>query len=460
MREVVLKPEPSKKDHDDTHQNLKKGKKKAGSRFASTRRYARIPLKIVAALATVYVCMLSSERYLNCWVQTSIERADMHVSQIKFPAVSIFPVNFTSLNKSTKSHRFARAYNLAQSVFWQTPISARLTDDNFTEFPEFDDLSLLTWGDPDNWKLNCRNFFSECQWRRKAMNCCDLFRPGKSFKAFAFEFNSVLSLGRDETWPWSVAASGALSGLNVKIKRQHSHFNLNMVGVFVHEPTQYMGMSVDYSSEDRIVIPVEPLHFTAEIEVKTLPLEKRRCYLEDEVLLTEQSRSECIHRCHIKYIIRKCNCTLNLPVKADIKENITDAKDSSSRRNCGIKDLSCFNNNRFSLFSTSNIIEESRDNVFSTVDCGCFPRCDRTQYHSTTYTERLSTHTSHATEIEIDVYFQEETLFSYRSMLGFTLIDLMVSYGGIAGLIMGISVLGCFNNFLDHFACCRLPHDS
>jgi len=73
----------------------------------------------------------------------------------------------------------------------------------------------------------------------------------------------------------------------------------------------------------------------------------------------------------------------------------------------------------------SNIIEESRDNVFTTVDCGCFPQCDHTQYHTSTYTERLSTHAAHDEEIEIDVYFQEETLFSYRSMLRFTLIDLM-----------------------------------
>jgi len=77
----------------------------------------------------------------------------------------------------------------------------------------------------------------------------------------------------------------------------------------------------------------------------------------------------------------------------------------------------------------SNIIEESRDNVFSTVDCGCFPQCGHTQYHTSTYTEKMSAHTNLAAEIEIDVYFQEETLFSYRSMLRFTLIDLMGEFG-------------------------------
>ncbi|XP_016989025.2 pickpocket protein 19 [Drosophila rhopaloa] len=451
MQEVVWRPEPAFKDNDDDHQESKKGKQKKNG-WVSARRYARIPLKIIALLATVYVSVLSSERYFYYWVQTSIERTDMHVSEIAFPAVTIIPINFTSAVKS----KDAQAYNLVQSVIWQTPMAARLTKNNFTEFSEFEDLDVLKMEISQSWQLNCKHFFTECQWRHKPMNCCDIFSSGKTLNGFAFVFNSLLYSGKDETWPWSVAASGSYSGLTVKIKRDHSRYTVNMLGVIVHEPTQYLGMSIDYSSEDRIVVPVEPLRFTAEEDVKARPLQMRRCYFENEVSKLGQSRSECIYRCRRDYIINKCNCTLS----AFNKENITNGKDTSDTRICGVKDLYCINKHRLPLFSMSNIIEESRDNVFSTFDCGCFPQCDHIQYHSSTYTERLSTHTSHATEIEIDVYFQEETLFSYRSMLRFTLIDLMVSYGGIAGLIMGISVLGCFNNFLDHFACCRLPHDS
>jgi len=63
------------------------------------------------------------------------------------------------------------------------------------------------------------------------MNCCDIFRPRKTFNGFAFVFNSNLSSGRDETWPWSVAASGAYSGLNVRIRRHYSQFTINTLGV-------------------------------------------------------------------------------------------------------------------------------------------------------------------------------------------------------------------------------------
>eukprot|EP00099_Drosophila_melanogaster_P010309 NP_001263076.1 pickpocket 30, isoform B [Drosophila melanogaster] len=457
MSATAWKPEPSSEDNDDDHKESKKKLKKEGAGgWASTRRYARIPLKIMAALATVYVSILSSERYFYYWVQTSIERTDMHVSEIDFPAVTIIPINLSIL----KAEKLSKAYNLVQSVVWQTPMSARLTDENFTEFSELENWNAQSWGIYQALQMNCQHFFTECQWRRKAMNCCDLFRPTKTFNGFAFEFNSLVSSGRDETWPWSVASCGSYSGLNVKIKRQQGLYTLNTMGVIVHEPTQLLGMSIDYSSEDRIVVPVEPLHFTAELDVRARPVQMRRCYFENEIP-TGKSRSECIYKCHVNYIISKCNCSLELPVKATQDEdNIAAAKESNGRRICGVKDLACFNQHRLSLFSMSNIIEESRDNVFSTVDCGCFPQCGHTQYHTSTYTEKMSAHTNLAAAIEIDVYFQEETLFSYRSMLRFTLIDLMVSYGGIAGLIMGISVLGCINELLDRFACCRIPHGS
>ncbi|KAH8384145.1 hypothetical protein KR009_012239, partial [Drosophila setifemur] len=424
-------------------------------------RYGRIPLKILFAVATVYVCILSSERYFYFWVQTTIERTDMHVSEIDFPAVTIIPMNYTTDNFSLKSDRFSKAYNLYQSVIWKTPQSHHLREEDFAAFPEFKDLDLRKWGVSASWQLNCRFFFSECKWRQKPMNCCDLFRSGKTFSGYAYVFNSILSDDADKTWPWTVAASGAASGLVVKINRQQGQFTLNTLGVIIHEPDQYLGMSIDYSQEDRIVVPVEPLHFTAETDVRARPLQMRRCYFENEIM--GRSRSECIYKCHLKYLVEKCRCVLPMAAIAkdtlvSTDENQTETLSNSELTPCGIKDLVCVYNHKFSFFSMSNIIEESRENVFTTKDCGCFPQCEHTQYHTSTYTERLGSVNSYASEIEIDVYFQEETLFSYRSMLRFTLIDLMVSYGGIAGLIMGVSVLGGVNAFLNRFTCCRLPH--
>ncbi|XP_017100079.2 pickpocket protein 19 isoform X2 [Drosophila bipectinata] len=449
MGEVVCKHGVSFDSNDD--EPLEKNKKEE-SCWATARRYSRIPIKVVLAISTAYVCILSSERYFYFWVQTTIERTDMHVSEINFPAVTIMPVHIASNGDTEKSQNFIKAYNYLQSVIWRTENSSKIPDKNITESREFQGLDPYGWGFSNSWQINCAQFFTECSWRRKPMNCCDLFRSTKSFQGYAYVFNSVRVQNADKTWPWSVAFSGSLSGLNVKINRKQQLFNLKSVGVIIHEPSEYLGMKIDYSSEDRIVVPVEPLRFTAEVDVKARPVAMRRCHFIDE---DKQNRSDCIYKCHLTYLLEKCRCVLPSAIAAN-GENITEIGKREETHPCNLPDLACIDNHKLSLFSMSNIIEESRDNKFTTVDCGCFPLCDHTQFHTSTYTEKLSTFTSHSTEIEIDVYFQEETLFSYRSMLRFTLIDLMVSYGGIAGLIMGVSVLGFVNAFLDRFACCRL----
>ncbi|XP_015038573.2 uncharacterized protein ppk30 isoform X1 [Drosophila pseudoobscura] len=437
MGEVEWQPEPQLgNDDDDVDEKgsgkqikSKKNDKKRNNKWLSVRRCARIPLKMVFAIVTVYVCILSSERYFYYWVQTTIERTDVHVSEINFPAVTIIPMSVTNLNASNEAQRHTRVFNMARAVLWQTPDAVQLDKHSFEEFPEYADVDPTALDMDtvyDSFQDACKYFFAECSWRRKPMNCCSLFRSVSTFKGFAYVFNSVRCEFPDETWPWSASASGSLSGLNVKIHRNQNFFNINMLGVIVHEPTQQLGHSIAYSTEDRIVIPVEPLRFTAEADVKARPVQMRRCLFESEIVRLGQSRSECIYKCHVQYILKKCNCTVNLPRPVTTRmENITESSYYNGTKLCGVKHLPCFNDNRLSLFSMSNIIEESRDNIFTTVDCGCFPQCDHTQYHSSTYTERLSSVENNNSVIEIDVYFQEETLFSYRSMLRFTLIDLM-----------------------------------
>lgn len=125
----------------------------------------------------------------------------------------------------------------------------------------------------------------------------------------------------------------------------------------------------------------------------------------------------------------------------------------------------------------SNIIEESWDNVFNTTDCKCYPNCNHIQYHASIYTDRLYGKQDGISFLEVDVYIQEETLFSYRSTLHITFLDLIgrfyiplhllsdicfsfgctVSYGGIAGLILGISVVGGINAIMDRITCCAQP---
>lgn len=74
----------------------------------------------------------------------------------------------------------------------------------------------------------------------------------------------------------------------------------------------------------------------------------------------------------------------------------------------------------------SNIIEESNDYIFNTTNCECYPNCNHIQYHASIFTDSLSAR-NHSFK-ELDVFFQEETLFSYCSTLHMTFLDLMGGY--------------------------------
>jgi len=88
--------------------------------------FSRIFLKLLAAVLTIYVCILSSERYFMYWVQTTIERTDVHISEIAFPAITICPthLNLANFNGTNKKHielnRLNRLYNLVNAIQWNT----------------------------------------------------------------------------------------------------------------------------------------------------------------------------------------------------------------------------------------------------------------------------------------------------------------------------------------------------
>ncbi|KAH8359600.1 hypothetical protein KR093_007787, partial [Drosophila rubida] len=419
---------------------------------------SRVLLPVLATMLTIYVCILSSERYFKYWVQTTIERTDVHVSEIHFPAITICPTHL-QLDKLNSTHdkkqrdlsRLNSLYNLVHNIQLNPQMSSDEATASITEFNDYYNLTLSEIGNAIFHNYKCEHLFKQCMWRRREIDCCSIF---KSFGVglYCFIFNSPHANDADHTWPWSVASSGFNSGLNVKMNRQAGELKLESVSVILQEPSEYLGSSLTYSSDDRIVVPLQPLRFTAEAAVKARPVEMRYCYFTEELKLKGRSQSECIHGCHVKYIAKMCNCHYELPMA--IKDNNT-TKPKTSRRKCSVQDLECFSKHKVSYFSMSNIIEESSDYIFNTTNCKCYPNCDHIQYHASIYTDRLGNKNDGL--MEVDVYFQEQTLFSYRSTLQITLLDLMVSYGGIAGLILGCSLVGFINSLFDRIACCAQP---
>lgn len=171
------------------------------------------------------------------WVQTTIERTDVHVSEIAFPAITICPTQLTlnDLNQTNKetqeeSNRRRKLFNLVQNILWKTPTGDQVTPQDFMQFENFSTTLLYDIDKIHDAEFKCEELFQQCKWRRRVIDCCSIFRR-YGFGVTCFAFNSLHANGYDSTWPWSVASAGFNSGLNVKLHRNVGDVRVESLGV-------------------------------------------------------------------------------------------------------------------------------------------------------------------------------------------------------------------------------------
>lgn len=71
--------------------------------------------------------------------------------------------------------------------------------------------------------------------------------------------------------------------------------------------------------------------------------------------------------------------------------------------------------------------------------CSCLPACDRVRYEVDLNTIVLRDMDREL--ILMDVHFQYMNMMKYRTDVAFGFLDLLVGYGGVAGLFLGSSLL-------------------
>lgn len=194
-------------------------------------------LKIFGFVLTTYICVLSSRRYFLYWVQTTIERTDIHVSEIAFPAITICPTQLAlnDLNGTTKEaqddlDRRYKLYNLVQNILWKTDEGDKATPRDFLAFENFSTEPLYDLHKIIHDEFKCEDLFQQCKWRRRDIDCCSIFRRF-GLGLTCYSFNSLHANEPDLTWPWSVAGAGFNSGLNVKLRRKVGKIKVESLGV-------------------------------------------------------------------------------------------------------------------------------------------------------------------------------------------------------------------------------------
>ncbi|XP_075163752.1 pickpocket 30 [Haematobia irritans] len=466
-------------------------------------KFIRAFIIVVATICAAYVCILSSRRYFYTWVQTVIERTDVHVSEIPFPAITICPVrglNLLRLEQEATSflklptqqrktdkelHELHMLLNTLNELMWPNMENMDIETFRMATTPSYHPnqtlnvqhfLETLASGlqvETQDYKIDilrdtlapaelnrllyflsfeCEDIFAECTWKRAKISCCSIFRKLHTYRGVCYSFNSILVENPVPSWPWVVAESGLQTGLRAILKRGSFGQYYERVAAMVHDPKEIGSSDINYMDSERVVITVNPLRFTADSDIHSVKPELRHCYFTSELKLLGKSRSNCIRNCRMEFIERHCNCTYFFPVatkNATIQPAVMPI--------CRVSNLKCIYKYRDTILSTGNIIQENEeDGPPQSWDCKCYPNCNYIQYRTTVNTDHGVT-TSRGTDyIDLQVQYQHDTLFSYRSSLCFTLLDLIVSYGGIAGLFLGLSLVGIIEVLHDVIVCWKL----
>ncbi|XP_022173790.1 pickpocket protein 19-like [Myzus persicae] len=314
----------------------------------------------------------------------------------------------------------------------------------------------------------CDEVFSHsgCWWNFKQVNCCEIFELQRTEFGLCHSFNSDFS-------EYSRARLGSESGLigsfwrteSGELRPRRTGDNGQWSGVRMYVSTMapiQIAPGVNAKPSTRIMIG-EPrgaplgsdmvvtagsigiVHVWGDRiyntnRTRSLNPKERRCLFADESSTGMGTkyylRRNCKTACYLNHLVKHCGCYLEFMFGL--------MHQNDSLRPCNVEDLLCLSEkNKFfkSLIPSEN-------NAFMTNDmpglkCNCMPDCVHQMYISelTIAEPSISTVLNSSSSILIDAHFIQSTCILYRSDLVLGWLDLLVSFGGCAGLFLGGSLL-------------------
>ncbi|XP_020715879.1 pickpocket protein 19 [Ceratitis capitata] len=357
--------------------------------------------------------MMVSRHYFNNWVQTVVDRTDVHVGEIFFPAVSVCPligINWTKLPE-VKTYFLGSNFTTAEEKTFQKMLG------RLSYLQQFNDLGadarrsswepssqthgiLFDVGVENVWNAedthytlneiqkllayNCSYLFEKCFWRNVELPCCGLFQITTIYNSYCFSFNMIGEKQSNETSLRTSFGPGPNNGLRVLVKR----IDLEKFMIAVHEPSMEPDSQSLFLEGKRTIITVNPVRFKSDPEIATVAPILRRCYFTDEMEKMGVTESACKRICRLNYLLAKCNCTLpsNNQNNGSHTDNSSTLKETSEF--CAIKNKTCLSdleNYGSANESSSNQYEEML--YASGLNCSCYHNCDYIEYAPTVYLE-------------------------------------------------------------------------
>uniref|UniRef100_A0A1I8QAH1 Sodium channel protein Nach n=1 Tax=Stomoxys calcitrans TaxID=35570 RepID=A0A1I8QAH1_STOCA len=263
--------------------------------------------------------------------------------------------------------------------------------------------------------ISCEDALKECKYRDELITCCEHFQPLYTEYGFCFGFNS-----RFESTETEDIKAGPPDVLYETDKKWALFITPSKdAKVFLFSNEEYFGKDfgprIEWSEGEMVEVRITKKNTFTTDDARLLTIGQRKCIFHDEIKLKyfpdEYTFSSCMKDCRMTKAVSACHCS---PPFYRPVDNV---------KICGIDDLSCLRN--------------AWPNITNIKECiQCELGCSKTVFNIEKLIKKEVADTP-----GILVEFLTWPIIRYKREVLFGWVDLLVSFGGIASLFLGFSLL-------------------
>ncbi|KAL4103731.1 hypothetical protein QTP88_019075 [Uroleucon formosanum] len=446
------------------------------------KRFMWILLLVVASIAIVVLVSASWEKYSYSSMKVAVDDPRYPLTKIDFPAVTICPISKIIYSKALKLvlNKYSNDSDLRTKWTNSLLALARMQFPHNTNLYYFlqntptvkiplDDISDLMF----RLAPSIEDVFINCFWRGVTYKCKDILRFQRTEEGFCYSFNSLTAersanneininppfVGPDGILiPLRNNAAGTDTGLKLIMNNMSSEYfptdnRRRGFNVIIHAPDGFPDVTTAYkihAERDHITrISVSVAQVEADDSLNRLEDWNSQCYLYramaknlNSLVYKSSNEDTCFIKCRMRAIYQACNCTQYF---------FKLYKGLGSH--CGIEHIPCLIAN--DILQRNPKIPENEPgfpkwSIPFSMNCSCKPPCS-----FTTYTTELRyeirqffyEEPSSRYNIFLEVNYRELFATSYRRSMRYTTQDLLVSFGGVASLFLGCSLVSIVEIF-------------
>ncbi|XP_016952170.1 pickpocket protein 19 isoform X2 [Drosophila biarmipes] len=443
----------------------------ADPKLRKFERFIWLLILIATSIGAILVYVDLNELYQSVRIQTTIKNTMLPIFRIPFPSIGLCPrnrLNWKLLENGAAEHFLgANVSAVKKDLFIKfftaagDPHLSRMNEMsrffmNETLASNLHMLDSLNLRDVYKYiQFKCQDLFKMCRWRGNPVNCCDVFEDQFTESGLCFVFNTEISprsrkrAKEDQFYPRRTAQYGEGTGLDVFLRLNRSLIRPGKRGinVMIKQTQQWSDAIRLVPPETHSRVSITPRYTVSSERTRSVPTEVRRCLFDDETDSPHYKNlpgfqywvGNCRSRCHQEHVLDLCNCSPSIFFPFNENDNFTLCKPS---------DFKCLYDNRLT-FSIERHPDENDfvKNPFNeSMICDCFTSCTQLIFERVYTTNPLDNNETdtEAGTTRIDIFFQSGWFVQYQTVMRFTFVELLASFGGIIGLFLGASLLSGF----------------